>query len=517
MALRTRSLLAAAAVVVATTGVALVPAGAGTGQTPVGTISEFSAGTGAEPYDATVGRDGAIWFTDYGTNQIGRIDPTTKLVSTFADTGGGGPLGITVGPDGAIWFADSTANKLGRIDPKTHGVTHRSTGTLAPGGIVTGPDGALWFTIANAFKVGRMNAATGAVTTVATVSDPGSYPYIAVGPDRNLWITEYAAGKILRLNPTTHARTEFTIPTASSGPTEITSGPGGALWFSEYGSVGLGGNGQKLGRITTSGHITEYLTPTPASGPWGIAAGPDGAIWFAEFSTGKIGRLTAGGTFAEFAYAGSGPAGIVAGPDGAMWFPDYTLNAIARITTGLPGRPTVVTVSSGAASVSVRWNAPADRGANAIIRYTVRATPGGRTCVTALLSCRVTGLTNGVAYRFTVRATNRTGSGPPSATSAKATPHALPSAPLNLWVRIPVAGHVQMTWNAPKVTGGLPLTYEVRINDLTAGTWSAWLPVSVRVFNHGGMIHAHSYSIVVRARNHSGAGPSANATYHQFP
>ncbi|MEI7779120.1 MAG: fibronectin type III domain-containing protein [Actinomycetes bacterium] len=513
MALRSRSLLAAAVVVVATTGVALVPAGAGTNQTPVGTISEFAAGAGTNPYDATVGRDHAIWFTDYSTNQIGRFDPSTKHLSTFADTGGGGPLGITVGPDGAIWFADSTANKLGRIDPTTHVVTHRTTGALAPGGIVTGPDGALWFTVANASKVGRMNAATGAVTTVATASDPGIYPYLAVGPDNNLWITEYAAGKILRLNPTTHARAEFTIPTTGSGPTEITAGPDGALWFSEYGSSGLG---EKIGRITTSGVITEYLTPTPASGPWGIAAGPDGAIWFAEFDTAKIGRLTTSGTFTEFAYEGSGPAGIVAGPDGAMWFPDYNLNAIGRITTGVPGRPTAVTVSSGAASVSVAWTAPTDRGVNPISRYTVTSAPGGSTCVTALLTCRVGGLTNGVAYRFTVTATNGAGSGPRSASSAAATPRQVPARVRGLYVRSSAAGTATATWAAPGSTGGIALTgYGIRWFDTTTSMWTSWTRTGTPSATLGGLVKGHAYLVQVRATNHSGPGVSAGFTFTQ--
>ena len=78
--------------------------------------------------------------------------------------------------------------------------------------------------------------------------------------------------------------TSYTIPTAGSQPQYIVAGPDGALWFTER-------NGNKIGRITTSGLVTEYPIPTDASQPFGIATGPDGAIWFIEQSTSKIGRL----------------------------------------------------------------------------------------------------------------------------------------------------------------------------------------------------------------------------------
>jgi hypothetical protein len=90
-----------------------------------------------------------------------------------------------------------------------------------------------------------------------------------------------------------------------------------------------------------------------------------------------------------------------------------------------PGIPTGVTVTAGDASVVVGWVAPNDGGAT-ISGYTVTATPGGATATVpgVARTATVTGLSNGVAYRFTVTASNRLGAGTPSAVSDAVTPTA---------------------------------------------------------------------------------------------
>jgi len=79
------------------------------------------------------------------------------------------------------------------------------------------------------------------------------------------------------------------------------------------------------------------------------------------------------------------------------------------------------------AAVTVTWSASTDDGGAPITGYTVTAAPGGASCSTAATSCVVTGLTNGQAYTFTVRATNIAGVGPESAASAPVTPTAPPT------------------------------------------------------------------------------------------
>ncbi|WP_439115929.1 M36 family metallopeptidase [Ilumatobacter sp.] len=90
---------------------------------------------------------------------------------------------------------------------------------------------------------------------------------------------------------------------------------------------------------------------------------------------------------------------------------------------GVPGQPTSVIGLAGDSQVVVSWTAPEDDGDSAITGYSVHSSPGEKTCrTTGDRVCTVSGLTNGVAYSFTVTATNSVGSGPASLASNAATP-----------------------------------------------------------------------------------------------
>jgi hypothetical protein len=89
-----------------------------------------------------------------------------------------------------------------------------------------------------------------------------------------------------------------------------------------------------------------------------------------------------------------------------------------------PGAPTSVTASvASSTSATVTFTAPANLGIPAVITgYTVTSSPGGITATGSSSPITVTGLTTGVAYTFTVTATNASGTGPASAASNSVTP-----------------------------------------------------------------------------------------------
>jgi hypothetical protein len=83
--------------------------------------------------------------------------------------------------------------------------------------------------------------------------------------------------------------------------------------------------------------------------------------------------------------------------------------------TTVPQAPTIGTATAGNASATVTYTAGATGGA-AVSAYTATSSPGGQTGSGAS-PITVSGLTNGTAYTFTVRATNANGQSLASAAS----------------------------------------------------------------------------------------------------
>jgi hypothetical protein len=95
--------------------------------------------------------------------------------------------------------------------------------------------------------------------------------------------------------------------------------------------------------------------------------------------------------------------------------------------SGLPGSPTGVSASAGNGRATVTFTAPSDNG-SAITGYTVTATDtthaghGGQSATGSGSPITVTGLTNGEAYTFTVKAANGNGTGTISVASNSVVP-----------------------------------------------------------------------------------------------
>ena len=105
------------------------------------------------------------------------------------------------------------------------------------------------------------------------------------------------------------------------------------------------------------------------------------------------------------------------------------VNAARLIVETPPGPPTDLSARPGFEKVLLRWTAPASNGGADISFYEYEQNGSGTWIVTVGIgmdgtatSHTVTGLTNGQAYTFRVRAGNYAGSGAASAASASVTP-----------------------------------------------------------------------------------------------
>ena len=167
--------------------------------TTSGVITEFPLGFHAGPAGITAGPDGALWFAERYANQIGRITTSGEITHFLIPTPGShsdcefdlyacGPISIAVGPDGALWFTEYFQNQIGRITTSGE-ITEFPIPTPGSGpyGIAAGLDRNLYFTERTG-KIGRITTSGEIMEFLAPT--PDSKPTgIALGPDGAMWIT----------------------------------------------------------------------------------------------------------------------------------------------------------------------------------------------------------------------------------------------------------------------------------------------------------------------------------------
>ena len=197
-------------------------------------------------------------------------------------------------------------------------------------------------------------------------------------------------------------------------------------------------------------------------------------------------------------------------------------NAVVPTTT-VPNPPTNVTATSYANTQSVvSWTAPAYTGGATINQYIVTSSPGAKTCTTAATSCTVTGLTNGVAYTFTVTAahttTAPTGPSAPSVASASATPSTVPQAPTigsasyTAGIAYGANPQVAVTWTDPANSGGSAITGYTVTSSPAGGTCTVAGATATACTITSGLTAGTAYTFSVVATNGSGTSAASAAS-----
>ena len=342
---------------------------------------------GSRAQGITLGRDGALWFTDAGANKIGRMTSTGGVTEFSVPTQNAGLTGICQGPDGALWFIEDSANKVGSVT--TSGSFHEydiPTPYSGAFGIVAGSDGDLWFTEAAAGKIGRITT-SGGIVELKLAQSYEKPLNVTLGSDRNIWFTEsefYGIIGRVELHPVRDSNPAYSEIAVSLGKAHLelgvsakfpltvtvydlahhvikghyrnaihltTSSPKDAglsqtVLTSSTSKASVIYSGQYTDTIISAnangGGAVQPATVQPTTQPekslpkpgYGLTRSANGSLWIcladgsiANYS--KTGSVNVYPATTSFEQAG---CSMVAEPDGNVWFTDSSNDRIGKIT-----------------------------------------------------------------------------------------------------------------------------------------------------------------------------------------
>jgi fibro-slime domain-containing protein/RHS repeat-associated protein len=411
------------------------------------TVSAAGSAVSAAVSGLTLGT--TYTFTVTATNRVGTGPASAPSNAVTAATTPGAPTAVTAVDGNASATVTWTPLASTGFSPISS-----YTVTSSPGGVTTTVNGATTSAVVNGLTNG-----TQYTFTVRAANAVGSGPSSAPS------------------NPVTPA----TVPGA---PTTVVAAVAGDASIRVTWSPPASNGGAP---------ITGY---TVTSTPGGLTASVDGAT-----TSATVTGLIVGTTY-TFRVTATNRKGT-----GAASAPSNAVTA-----AGAPGAPTNVTAVDGNTAATVTWTPPASNGSSPITAYEVVSSPGGinASVGAGVTTATVSGLQNGTAYTFSVRAVNAIGAGPFSAASNPVTPATVPGAPAGVTAALGGNASAAVSWAPPATDGGASITGYVVTS--TPGGFIATVNGTATTARVTGLTVGTTYTFTVAAVNRKGTGPSSAAS-----
>jgi virginiamycin B lyase len=256
----------------------------------------------AMPHDVQMDSGGMVWYSDFGSQYVGRLDPKTGKATEYpipvmkpgAPTGS---LDVRFDRNGMVWIGSMMQGSLVRFNPKME----RFESWSAPDFLErndariamvmpeqTHLDGKVWIGAEDEYQV---DIATGQWTKIDYLKlqppgarDHGSYG-VAADSQNNFYGLEVNADFIIRVDAKTLIPTYYQTLTANSGPRRGHFDNQDRLWFAEN-------RGQNIGMFETKTEkFREWKVPTRYAMPYDAIFDNSTYAWTGGMGNDHVSRL----------------------------------------------------------------------------------------------------------------------------------------------------------------------------------------------------------------------------------
>jgi streptogramin lyase len=256
-----------------------------------------------QPHDAIVDADGMVWFTHFGEQFLGKLDPKTGRVSEYPlpVLKPGYPVGtldLETDKAGNLWIAMMYQGGVARFDkgtekfqtwkvPDQWQTNATQQAFLTP--TYSDVDGKVWVKNSDRAQILRLDPATGQWENLGSFKDANNRTITSYGipadHDNNLYLLDFSSSNIGKLDAKTGQLTVYRSPIPNSRPRRGRVDEQNRLWFAEYAGNAIGMFDPKTEKIQ------EWVLPTPWGQPYDVVTDKNGEAWTGSMLSDRVSRL----------------------------------------------------------------------------------------------------------------------------------------------------------------------------------------------------------------------------------
>ena len=229
----------------------------------------------------------SIWISDPSAPKVWQFSLVSQEFKAHSFDGAVTTF-LTQDKEGKIWFSDPGRNQIGFINPETEEITTKTLPKVAPTMddntatfILSDFEGNIWVPIINKDKILKYSPDSDSFEEISLKKQ--SLPFtLAIDNDGQIWFTATGSGKIGFINPQNNEITEFSRDPPLKGPEALIFDEQGNLWIAEHTGVAI----TKFNPILET--FEQITVPDSEALPFGMAFDRYDNVWFAQHVTDNL-------------------------------------------------------------------------------------------------------------------------------------------------------------------------------------------------------------------------------------